>query len=723
MCEYPSDVNTTLRSSGFPTSLSAWSAQSYNYFGQLSGAGKASSCALQGPCYPVLTSQANVWHSCQTQTLEDLPLDTLAVGRLTTCINCCTTVVNASRNAVCNATDVNGLPAAMGWTGATGPNATSNARIGCLQSCQNLHGSIAAFDAATEGSVHPLALALFDATCAAAGLDAAPVPAPATADNGAMAAVLSAVASTYKATAVRYAADMLLSWKALVVTGLFLPFIMSLFWVFLIKYITGPLVWLTLLCVDAATLGCTLFCFSKAGSFGGNAFDGIVSYSDSNGFSFNAAQATAAGNQFLTVPADTDSVVAVQMFDIGAISKKQMYYLGIACGVLTVATWIFSIILVPRLRVSIATIKVAAQALQSVPTLILFPLFPGLALSGFMVGWVIVGLYVYSSGKIVKRDCCADVQAAFADLYPTFAGANGGGPSCSEIHCGYEVKMNQRLQHALIYHGAEFLWTTQWIIAFGILTVSHVVHKCYLYAGGEPGGLALPRFPVCRASWTTVRYYLGSISLGSLFVATFQMFRYVMAYFTAKLKKVADANTLVKALLWLANCLLWLLETIVKFISHNAYVLIAINGSGFCSAAGQATKAVLTNGLRYVTLVVVSDAILFLGKVGTAASSAFFCFVYLDKSYPDGTLSSPLVPVIVVFLTAFAMASLVFGVVEQAVTATLLCLIDDEDRHDGAAKYAPLALKEATDALDKMHADEAEKKRKGGCCTRPQADA
>ncbi len=150
--------------------------------------------------------------------------------------------------------------------------------------------------------MHPLAVALFQATCTAAGATAAPVPAPATADNGAMAAVLGSLASTYKATAMRYAGDMLLAWKALVVTGLFLPFIISFFWVALMKYITGPLVWLTLLCVDAATLGCTLFCFSKAGSFGNNSFDGIVSYSDADGFKFNAAAAQATVSQLATVP-------------------------------------------------------------------------------------------------------------------------------------------------------------------------------------------------------------------------------------------------------------------------------------------------------------------------------------------------------------------------------------------------------------------------------------
>ncbi len=81
--------------------FSAWSASSGDYFSALSSAGAASSCKLEGPCYPVVTSQANQWHVCHTSELSDLPLSSTAVNGLTDCIACCAENT-PSADATCN---------------------------------------------------------------------------------------------------------------------------------------------------------------------------------------------------------------------------------------------------------------------------------------------------------------------------------------------------------------------------------------------------------------------------------------------------------------------------------------------------------------------------------------------------------------------------------------------------------------------------------------------
>jgi hypothetical protein len=75
----------------------------YNYFNSLSTSGQAASCALQGPCFPVLTSQANVWQVCQTQTMKNLPVNPTKVTLLQQCFSCCNTA-NAQTTSACNAT-------------------------------------------------------------------------------------------------------------------------------------------------------------------------------------------------------------------------------------------------------------------------------------------------------------------------------------------------------------------------------------------------------------------------------------------------------------------------------------------------------------------------------------------------------------------------------------------------------------------------------------------
>lgn len=180
---------------------------------------------------------------------------------------------------------------------------------------------------------------------------------------------------------------------------------------------------------------------------------------------------------------------------------------------------------------------------------------------------------------------------------------------------------------------------TNWIVGFADLVVAQVVHKCYLYGGGA--GVALPAWPISRSAYNGVRYHLGSVSLGSLVVAFFQFFRYALAWLAARFKKVGEKEGLVRLLLWLATCLAWFLSWVVDLITGSAYCIIAIDGSGFCAAAATAARLVVANALRLATVAFVGDAIVFLAKLGTAATCAFFCFVYLDH-YEEGAISSPL---------------------------------------------------------------------------------
>lgn len=141
------------------------------------------------------------------------------------------------------------------------------------------------------------------------------------------------------------------------------------------------------------------------------------------------------------------------------------------------------------------------------------------------VWWVAVGLFIYSSGEIVKRDCCAEVQGEFQQLYPGLPAAVI--PSCSQINCGYTVVMNKNLQHTLIYHGFEFLWMTQFIQAFGMLVIAQVAWLHYNHSGS---GADMPLAPVLWAMKNTAWFYPGCIAIGSFMVATVQFARLVLAY-------------------------------------------------------------------------------------------------------------------------------------------------------------------------------------------------
>ena len=48
---------------------------------------------------------------------------------------------------------------------------------------------------------------------------------------------------------------------------------------------------------------------------------------------------------------------------------------------------------------------------------------------------------------------------------------------------------------------------------------------------------------------------------------------------------------------------------------RNAYIMVAVHGSGYCTSAFHATKLILNNILRIAAVNTVGDALLWLGKV------------------------------------------------------------------------------------------------------------
>lgn len=164
----------------------------------------------------------------------------------------------------------------------------------------------------------------------------------------------------------------------------------------------------------------------------------------------------------------------------------------------------------------------------------------------------------------------------------------------------------------------------------------------------------------------------------------------------------------------IANCCLACLQKLIELINRNAYIVIAIEGSSFCPAAAKAIKLLVSNSARIGTTNVISDVVLFLGKIAVACSCAFFCFVYLDYEYPDGTISSPILPVIIVFIGAFAVACMFFAVVEMCVDTTILAFCDDCDKNGGTPKYSPPLLMEAMGVSAQVQKDMDETKKKLG---------
>lgn len=96
-------------------------------------------------------------------------------------------------------------------------------------------------------------------------------------------------------------------------------------------------------------------------------------------------------------------------------------------------------------------------------------------------------------------------------------------------------------------------------------------------AGGVSISLAL--------GWS-VRYHLGSLAMGSLLIAIITLIKVVFEYLVAKYEAMTQSDGAVyKMVTCCIRCVIWSLDSYVKFINKNAYIQIALQSSSFCTSA------------------------------------------------------------------------------------------------------------------------------------------
>lgn len=187
------------------------------------------------------------------------------------------------------------------------------------------------------------------------------------------------------------------------------------------------------------------------------------------------------------------------------------------------------------------------------------------------------------------------------------------------------------------------------------------------------------------------RYHLGTLAFGSLIIAICRMIRVGLEYLDHKLKKYD--NAFVRAILCCMKCFFWCLEKFLKFINKNAYIMCAIHGKNFCGSAKDAFNLLMRNLLRVFALdkvifiylplkspsqtkymfLKVTDFLFFLSKLLITLGMGAATYFYLESQMNTHKLHYNLVPVVIVMIGTYLIATVFFGVYAMAVDTLFLC--------------------------------------------------
>ena len=84
---------------------------------------------------------------------------------------------------------------------------------------------------------------------------------------------------------------------------------------------------------------------------------------------------------------------------------------------------------------------------------------------------------------------------------------------------------------------------------------------------------------------------------------------------------------IIKTVLCCVRCYIYCLDSCVKFISENAYVQVAINGSHFCAGAKKAFFMIVSNPGTYAAMNIVGWIMTAVGKGVIGGLSVFVTVV------------------------------------------------------------------------------------------------
>ncbi|XP_061107068.1 choline transporter-like protein 1 isoform X4 [Conger conger] len=342
-----------------------------------------------------------------------------------------------------------------------------------------------------------------------------------------------------------------------------------------------------------------------------------------------------------------ETTIAKEEQEVSIDNTQALLVYAIAATVFTVVLLLLMLFMRKRVALTIALFHVAGKVFIHLPLLVLQPFWTFLALIVFWLYWIMVLLFLGTTGNPVEN------------------------PETGLV----EFRMSGPLQYMSWYHAVGLIWISEFILACQQMTVAGAVVTYYFTRDKS----RLPLTPILSSVFRLVRYHLGTVAKGAFIITLVKIPRFILMYIHNQLK--GKENACARCMLKACICCLWCLEKCLNYLNQNAYAATAINSTSFCTSARDAFVILVENALRVAAINAVGDFVLFLGKVLIVSCTAFAGVMALNyqRDYTVWVL-----PLIIVSLFAFLVAHCFLSIFEIVVDVLFLCFAIDTKYNDGS---------------------------------------
>ncbi|XP_055094502.1 choline transporter-like protein 2 isoform X2 [Symphalangus syndactylus] len=486
--------------------------------------------------------------------------------------------------------------------------------------------------------------------------------------------------------AMRIFEDYTVSWYWIII-GLVIAMAMSLLFIILLRFLAGIMVWVMIIMV-ILVLGYGIFhCYMEYSRLRGEAGSDV---------------------SLVDLGFQTDFRVYLHL-------RQTWLAFMIILSILEVIIILLLIFLRKRILIAIALIKEASRAVGYVMCSMLYPLVTFFLLCLCIAYWASTAVFLSTSNEAVYKifddgPCLFTAKTCNPETFPS----SNESRQCPNARCqfafyGGESGYHRALLGLQIFNAFMFFWLANFVLALGQVTLAGAFAS-YYWALRKPDDL--PAFPLFSAFGRALRYHTGSLAFGALILAIVQIIRVILEYLDQRLK--AAENKFAKCLMTCLKCCFWCLEKFIKFLNRNAYIMIAIYGTNFCTSARNAFFLLMRNIIRVAVLDKVTDFLFLLGKlliVGSVGILAFFFFTHRIRIVQDTAppLNYYWVPILTVIVGSYLIAHGFFSVYGMCVDTLFLCFCEDLERNDGSQERPYFMSPELRDILLKGSAEEGKR--------------
>lgn len=364
-------------------------------------------------------------------------------------------------------------------------------------------------------------------------------------------------------------------------------------------------------------------------------------------------------------------------------TKNETTFLWFAIASTIITVVILLLIVFTRKQVDFLSnlFKETSNCLLHIPTLFLQPLITFIFLLSFFIFWVVVMLCLTTAYYPGQSSVSPSVPIGPESKIPpngTLSKAVGE-ISFPDLKKFTEIQYVDPLWVKYMWwvYFIGLIWTSEFIMACQQMVIAGSVAHWY-YRNKYNNRASHVTYAICKL----LKYHLGSVALGSLLITIFKIPRLILTYLHAKLQANKDKGSeCAKCGLKCCICCFYCLEKFIRYINHNAYTVIAIDGTNFCSSACTAFQVLTSHIVQVATINGIGDFILFLGKVFVTAFTGSLGLYFFRN---NTKLSFYAAPTIIVCIFSFFVAHCILSLYEMVLDTIYLCMCQNsEDAPEG----------------------------------------